>query len=198
MKTTITTLTSVVILTCAAHGQTVINGDFEDTTGMTDVGISYVGAIPGWGENGEIMKVTEAASAAISTAANGDNILDFDLNATPGSELSIDQVISGFIIGGQYTLNYLAGNRGAAPNSVVSIAGESNTHSFTEQTAFAPASITFTATDVNETLRIDFVSFNSTLKGNFDNFSITQVPEPSSALLTLLGSFCFITRRRRD
>ncbi len=87
----------------------IVNGSFEDTTGMTTTSYGYVGdgAIPGWTEDtGEEIDVHNDDRGGLEPT-DGDNWLD--LAATPGNS-TVGQDVHGAIDGETYTLTFDTGD----------------------------------------------------------------------------------------
>ena len=93
-----------------ATGDLIVNGSFEDTTGMTDTGYGYVatGGIVGWttlNPDHEIDVHDDERGSVEPT--DGDNWLD--LEASPGN-IAVYQDVAGAVDGESYTLTFSAGD----------------------------------------------------------------------------------------
>ncbi|MEP2774740.1 MAG: PEP-CTERM sorting domain-containing protein [Luteolibacter sp.] len=202
-----------------AHCQTVINGSFEDSTGMiynpSAIGNHYAGVTPGW----------DWTPSASTPAAAGVNHIHKDYNMAPtgvtgdyfleggnaGSLGILSQDILGFTPGQGYILYFDWGNRQDANplrnayNFIVSIGGESFSRSGVTDGGIinmTPASITFIAGPSGmETLAVEFLDpgdgNNSATIGTFDNFSLATVPEPSASAMLVIGLILLLKRRQR-
>ncbi len=198
------TLITLAALTGATFAQTITNGDFSDTSGMTTKtdgeGTYYVGVPNGWtSDNGNVQVLT--ASVRDNPANFSSNYVDVD-NATQAVTLS--QEVSGFITGKQYTLSYDWGNWHSNPyDMTISMGNGSASHIGNDGVKLATNnSFTFTASGTTETLSIKYNHTNGDSFTGFDstNFKVTPVnpvPEPSSAALLGLGGLALILRRRK-
>ena len=215
MKKTLITLAAATIGLSSAGAQTIVNGDFEDLTGLTSIGSSgqiFRGPSPaGWtwtpgGAGGAVagIDVLDYALGGSPTPNANSGTYYFEV-ATRGDFGVLSQDISGFTVGQQYELNFDWGNRfGGDPTTssfdfTVSIDGESFSQSAVNgsQLGLFSQSILFTASSSNLTLSLDLLDQDTFSGGAFDNFTVTAVPEPSSALLLGLSALGFIGRRKR-
>lgn len=183
---------------------TVINGGFEDTTGMTPVGNFYQGStIPGWSFSGFTAEIATISAFGTPTGVTGTNYLEV-FRTDPNGLGTLSQTVSGMTVGQDYELTFDWGNRahiGGDQNYEfdVSIAGQSFSQFGTDPVDMTSETIPFTATSTSETIGITFYfpsSFSET-DGAFDNFAINQVPEPSSTVLIGIGGLALILKRRR-
>ncbi len=196
------TLITLAALSGTAFAQTIINGNFSDTSGATAFaeGTVFNGAVPnGWtSNNGSVQMIAPAYSG--NPAGFTSNYIDV-LNGQQSVTLS--QQVSGFTVGKQYKLSYDWGNRdGSAYDMTISMGGASDSHKGTGIVMATNNSFTFTAGAATETLSVAFNHTNgNTLTGfNSTNFKVTPVnpvPEPSSAALLGLGGLALILRRRK-
>ena len=95
----------------------IVNGSFEDTTGMTPTGYGFVdtGAIPAWttaDPNAEIDIHNDGRGGIDPT--DGNNWLDLD--ASPGN-IRVGQDVAGVTAGESYTLTFDAGDKADEPSS---------------------------------------------------------------------------------
>ncbi|MFK7911689.1 MAG: PEP-CTERM sorting domain-containing protein [Akkermansiaceae bacterium] len=189
----------------ASASVTVINGGFEDITGMTPNGDFYQGGtIPGWSFSGITAEVATTSAFGTPAGVTGNNYLEVFVT-DPNGLGTLSQTVSGMTIGQDYKLTFDWGNRadlGADQNYEfdVSIAGQTFSQFGTDPVDMTSAMIPFTASNTSETIGITFYfpgSFSYT-DGAFDNFAINQVPEPSSTALIGLSGLGLIFRRRRQ
>lgn len=195
MKTSLFALATVSACLVAGNSQTVVNGDFEDLTGLTGPGNYLFGNLAGWGE--VVQLISTNANPLIYSPTNGAYALDWEDSL--GTSLILDQVISGFTAGQMYTLSYEVGNRGLSVAPTISIGGVSVTHTMSGIVNMAPTSFQFTATGTSQTLTVDFRGgFSSSIRGNFDNFVVTPlpIPEPNAAVLIGICAAGIAIRRR--
>ncbi len=193
MKYTLITLTA---LSGAAFGQNLVtNGDFSDTSGMTSNGTYFTGVPNGWTSNN--------GNVEVITPAYGSNSAGFTSNYIDvvGPEaITISQQVNGFTAGQQYTLSYDWGNRNHAPyDMTISMGDGSASHIGSGIATSSNNSFTFTASAATETLSVayNYTNGNSVTGFNSTNFTVTAVPEPSSAALLGLGGLTLILRRRK-
>ncbi len=192
------TLITLAALSGTAFAQTIVNGDFSDTSGMTAYagGAAFRGVPAGWtSDNGNVHVQTPARHG--DPAGFSTNYVDV---SSPVSPVTISQAVDGFIPGQQYTLSYDWGNWLASPyDMTISMGGQSASHIGTGIKAASSNSFTFTASTTTETLSIAFNHTNGDSESGFDstNFTVTPVPEPSSAALLGLGGLALILRRRK-
>ncbi|WP_146049985.1 Hint domain-containing protein [Roseovarius confluentis] len=89
----------------------IVNGSFEDTTGMTPVGFGFQGAggtVPGWTDaNGSSVDFHSDGRGGL-TATDGANWLDMEGDA--GQQLVISQTVTGLQPDGIYQLSFDAGD----------------------------------------------------------------------------------------
>ncbi len=195
------TLITLAALPSAAFAQTIVNGDFSDTSGMsanTYQGVTYYEGVPsGWtSDNGDIQVITPPFDG--NRAGFTSNYVD--VSATTRA-VTLSQQVSGFTPGQQYTVSYDWGNRLInAYDMTISMGGTSASHTGpAEVVAASNHSFTFTAGTTTETLSIAYnhTNGNSNTGFNSTNFTVTPVPEPSSAALLGLGGLALILRRRK-
>lgn len=192
-----------IITTPAGAAITVVNGGFEDTTGMTPAGNFYQGSIPGWTFSGVTAEIATTTAHGAPAGVTGNNFLEAFVT-DPNGLGTLSQTVSGMTIGQDYQLTFDWGNRADLGDDQnyefeVSIAGQTFSQFGTDPVDMTGASIPFTATSNSETIAITFYypgSFSYT-DGAFDNFAINQVPEPSSTALIGLGGLAILLRRRR-
>jgi len=94
----------------------IVNGSFEDTSGMTPTGYGFVGngEIPGWTDaGGEEIDVHNDGRGGVNPT-DGDNWLD--LEASPGNN-RVGQDVQGVQAGASYLLTFDAGDATFAPQS---------------------------------------------------------------------------------
>ncbi len=193
------TLITLAALSGTALAQTIVNGDFSDTSGMTSSsgGLVFAGIPNGWTSAGGLIQVIDSA---LSNNPGGfsSNFIDVYYKSGPDT---LSQDVSGFIVGKQYTVSYEWGNRLIDPyDMTISMGDGSASHIGSGITAASNNSFTFTAGAATETLSITYnhTNGNSATGLNSTNFKVTQVvPEPSSAALLGLGGLTLILRRRK-
>lgn len=205
----------------SASAQTVLNGSFEDQSGMTFVtdfrGDFYDGASPGWVWTADAANPTANGVNHIHRDFTGSPISvtgDYFLEAGNANALGVlSQDISGFTPGTGYILSFDWGNREDtdpnryAYNFSVSIGGETFSRSGPTGGGvinFTTEELLFKASSTVETLSITFADpgdgLNSATIGALDNFSLAAapVPEPgTAAFLGIAGAALFLRRRRR-
>ncbi len=197
------TLITLAALSGSAFAQTIVNGDFSDTSGMTEFvvggGAVHTGLPNGWtSDNGSVQVLTTSLQG--NPAGFSSNYLDV---ADISQVITLSQQVSGFTAGQQYTLSYEWGNKGAGPyDMTISMGGVSDSHKGTGFVAASNNSYTFTADNATQTLSITFNHTNGDTSTGFNstNFKVTPVnpvPEPSSAALLGLGGLALILRRRK-
>ncbi len=194
------TLITLAALSSAAFAQTIVNGDFSDTSGMGVSGGGTVNAgIPnGWTtDNGDVQVLTTTFWG--NPANFSSNFVDVYDKASP---VTLSQQVSGFTPGQQYTLSYDWGNWHASSpyDMTISMGNGSDSHTGIGIVMATSDSITFTATAETETLSIRFnhTTGDSNTGINSTNFTVTPVnpvPEPSNAALLGLGGLALILRR---
>lgn len=180
------------------------NSSVTTITGWT---LSAGGQYPSWLEDADAQDgnryIMLRSNGGAGAGSSGASIDGYSISPTP------------FTIGELYELSFWAAGGPAANNLVrVSLATTVNliredialpTYTQAEFDAltgleWSRYTIPFTATDT--TMHLSISSPSSTQGGYqsivyLDNFSITQVPEPSSALLAAAGGLVLLTRRRR-
>ncbi len=193
------TLITLAALSSAAFAQTIVNGDFSDTSGLTDVtggaGTVFHGVPTGWTSSNPTLEIITPAHSSVFTS----NFVDLYAGSAP---VTLTQEVSGFTAGQQYTLSYDWGNWLADPyDMTISIGGASDTHTGTGVVTATNNSFTFTAGAATETLSVAFNHTNGGTRSGFNttNFTVAPVPvpEPSSAALLGLGGLALILRRRK-
>ena len=178
----------------AANSQTIINGDFEDTTGLTGPGTYLQGNLVGW--TGSVQLVSTTYNPLIYSPTNGAYVLDWEFSS--GSSIYLEQVVTGFTYGQMYSLNYEVGNRGPAVAPRINIGSGTVVHTMSGVVNMTPTSLLFTATGTSQYMRIVFSGgTDNSVRGTFDNFTITKVPEPSTVAVLGLSGLCVLLRRRR-
>ncbi len=194
------TLITLAALSGSAFAQTVVNGDFSNLEGMT-VGTGggwYKGGVPaGWSSNAGNIEVITPGYGSVPSGFSSNYI---DVTGPPNTPLTLSQQVSGLIQGQQYTLSYDWGNRASDPyDMTVSIGEVSTSHTGTGYVAATNNTLAFTASAPTETLSITFNHTNGDTGTGFNttNFTITPVPEPSSAALLGLGGLALILHRRK-
>ncbi len=197
------TLITLAALSNAAFAQTIVNGDFSDTSGMTEGtynGGGYFNGVPnGWtSNNGDVTVVTLSYQGG-NTPGFSSSFVDILAESQP---VTLSQQVSGFTVGQQYTLSYDWGNRDSAYDMTISMGGASDSHKGSGLVAATSNSFTFTAGAATETLSLAYNATNGTTWSGFNstNFKVTPVnpvPEPSSAALLGLGGLALILRRRK-
>ncbi len=218
MNKTIYNILLLASLPTLASAQTVVNGSFEDGSGMTfssgTRGDFYSGTPAGWTFSPDPTK----AGSSVVNLIKSDYILspagvtgDYYLEAGNARHAgTLSQVVSGFKLGQSYRLSFDWGNREDS-NSLrnaydfdITIAGQSFSRKGDASegiTNMSAASIFFKATSISETISIVMNDpsdgNNSATMGAFDDFQITQVPEPSSTALLGLGALGLMLRRNR-
>ncbi len=194
------TLITLAALSGTAFAQTIVNGDFSDTSGMTmktdSGGTYYLGVPNGWAsDNGNVPLDVPTPAYAGGGASFTSNFIDIMGTAT--EPVTVSQEVSGFTVGEQYTLSYDWGNYYATPfDMTISMGNGSDNHKGTGVVVASNNSFTFTASAEIETLSIAYNHTNGDSKTGFNstNFTVTPVnpvPEPSSAALLGLGGLCF-------
>ncbi len=197
------TLITLAALSSAAFAQTIVNGDFSDTSGLTPKTGGFFNGIPnGWTSTGPLQVLTP--DYYNDSLGFGMNYVD--LGGFPSQPVTVSQVVSGFTPGQVYALSYQWGNMGDNNQDypydmTIAMGGASATHKGVGKVLATDNTFTFTATNASETLSITFNATNGASPTGIDstNFRVTpvQVPEPSSAALLGLGGLALILRRRK-
>ncbi len=190
------TIIALAALSGSAFAQTIINGNFSDTSGMTPAygGTVHNGVPNGWNSGGVKVQVLNTTVFG-NPGGFSSSYIDTFGETQP---VTLSQDVAGFTPGQQYTISYDWGNRSASPyDMTISIGNGSASHIGTGVATATNNSFTFTAGATTETLSIAYnhTNGNSDTGFNSTNFKVTPVnpvPEPSSAALLGLGSLALI------
>ncbi len=198
--------TAAISLTLAGAANasiTVINGGFEDTTGMTQNGEFFTGSIPGWTFSGITAEIATTAAYGSPAGVTGNNHLEAFVT-DPGHLGTLSQSIAGFNVGQDYILTFDWGNREDLGQDYdfefdVAISGQTFSQYGTTPLDMSSAQIEFTAANTTETIDITFhyPGNYSYTDGALDNFAVSTVPEPSSTALIGIAGMAMILRRRK-
>ncbi len=189
------TLITLAALSSAAFAQTIVNGDFSDTSGLTDHNTFFVGVPNGWtSNNGGLHLITPSHGG--NPAGFTSNYIDILVDSQP---VTLSQEVSGFTKGEKYVVSYDWGNRSSAYDMTISMGGVSVPHKGSGNAMATKNYFVFTAGATTETLSIAYNATNGSSYTGFNstNFTVTPVPEPSSAALLGLGGLALILRRRK-
>ncbi len=179
------TLITLAALSGAAFAQTIVNGDFSNTSGMqvSGQGAAHSGIPFGWTTDGATVDVM-GPNFLGNPAGFGGNFLDTNDMTQP---ITISQVVSGFEAGKQYTLSYDWGNSnwdGHSPyDMTISMGGSSADHKGPAEVVAPTAnSFTFIASGTTETLSVTFNHTNGDSRSGFNSTNFRVTPAAGSKL----------------
>lgn len=203
-KSIVGALVAAAFMTGGANATTIINGSFEDITGMADSGTFANGVPVGWtyvGGGGFGVQVLESPPFAPSGV---DGLRYVESYAGPAEIGTLSQVVAGLTIGTTYELSFLWGNRQDAFDMEVAMGGNSFAVSGTGLIDMVAESFQFVASSTSETLALTW-NFGTEVSGALDNFELSQVggpvdvaepAVPASLGLGLLGLYLLRRRNR--
>lgn len=190
-------------LAAPAQANMITNGNFEDSANWDDWTFTRPGAPAGEPAGiygGDFHGIRDASGAGNGTAANGSYV--GGLEWTPGTT-SLQQGVSGFIVGGAYRLEWDLNLRdfdGGTNNSFAVFLDAIDASVPGPHTLFTGGSpldwddgyhhvtIDFVATSTSHTIIFGGQGFPSDVSYNIDNVNLLQaVPEPASLALMGLG-----------
>ena len=190
----------------AAAAPIIVNGSFEDTTGLTD-NIDFFDGVPiGWSFTGNIVQLLTSSITDAPSGIDGDLYLEINDSGEPGPFGTLSQSVTGLTVGQEYEVAFLWGNRGSFPNDsydfTVAMGGATFSRSGSGLVNLTAASIQFLASSSTEELRIIFndPGVSTVTGGGLDAFEIQAVdavPEPSTTALLSLSAAGFAVYRRR-
>ncbi len=178
---------------------TIVNGSFEDITGMTDNG-SYANGIPtGWSYTGTTLQALKSPPFSPS-GVDGDYYIEIYSSPDFGT---LSQIVTGLTIGQEYELSFLWGNRMLGYDFTIEMGGSSFNESGTDLVNMIAESFAFTATAMSEDLNLTWndSGLDSVSGGALDAFVLTEtgpsIPEPTTLLLMGFGLAGIGYRRRK-
>lgn len=205
-----TAMLFTLLLACqpvTANSIQIINGDFEDVSGMSVTTPEVFTGIPnGWefsrlpGGTSDTVQVLDYGFVGSPVNGEGDYYLEGHQEFAAGT---LFQTLSGFSIGETYQLFFLWGNRGLTGKDeyefAVRIADIEFARSGVGPVELRPVSLDFIATSETHQLAIDFFdpgAGESDTMGAFDHFSIVLIPEPCSLLLCACIGWTVLGKRQ--
>ena len=178
------------------NAATIVNGSFEDTSGMIDFTSNFDGVPVGWSFSGNQVQVLKSPPFAPS-GVDGENYVEMYNTADLGT---LSQDVNGLIFGQEYELSFLWGNRTSAFDITVEMGGTSFNASGSGLVNMTSASLIFTVANTIETLSITWNDPGDYgVSGALDAFRISAVPLPAGVwlLLSALGGLGFAGWRRK-
>lgn len=188
---------SVFALICLLAGNvnaaTIVNGSFEDLTGLS----GFDGVPVGWTFTGTQVQVLNSSVYGPS-GADGFYYVEIYNSSDLGT---LSQTVTGLTVGQEYKLSFLWGNRLNPFDITVEMGGSSFNQSGTGVISMTPASFFFTAASTSVPLNITW-NTGTDVSGALDAFVLTGpesvVPLPASLPLfaTGLGAMGLVGWRR--
>lgn len=197
-------LVAVVCMAGSASATTIINGSFEDVTGLSGGGAVSNGEPVGWTYTGGGGFGVQVLASPPFTPSGVDGLRYVESYAGPAEIGTLSQVVAGLTIGTTYELSFLWGNRQDAFDMVVAMGGNSFAVSGTGLINMTAESFQFVASSTSETLALTW-NFGTEVSGALDNFELSQVggpvevaepAVPASLGLGLLGLYLLRCRNR--
>ena len=190
-----------------AHAVTIVNGSFEDTTGLILPAVQSLGTPAGWGFDGPLTSGgfgnVQALPNSVFPIGNtdGERYVEVFNNQTEQSG-ALFQDITGLDIGTEYEISFLTGNRAGDYELTVSIADALYSESGSGLVDFVARSLIFSASSTVERLSINWGT--DTTSGALDNFVISEtgvsaIPIPAALplLATALAGLGLVSWRRK-
>ena len=180
----------------ASAAPILVNGSFEDTTGLVGGGDFFDGVPIGWSFTGNIVQVLTNAVPTAPSGIDGNLYVEFNGDDALSSFGTLSQSVTGLTVGQKYEVAFLWGNRGVPGDDAYDFAVEMGGATFSRAGSglvnLTAGSIQFIASLSTEELRIIFNDPGgpTLTDGALDAFEIhpvSDVPEPSSMVLLSLG-----------
>jgi hypothetical protein len=166
-----------------ANAFSIVNGSFEDITGMSDLGTFANGVPPGWSFTGTEVQALQSPPFAPS-GVDGSYFIEILSSPLVGT---LSQTVMALTIGQEYELSFLWGNRVGGYDFTIEMGGSSFSESGSGIVNMIADSFTFTATATSEDLNLTWHDSAAVTHcgGALDAFVLT--PEPTTALLLAAG-----------
>jgi len=191
------TLVALIGFACPASAAPVlVNGSFEDTTGLADSGTFFDGVPIGWSFTGTGVQLLTSSIAIAPSGIDGNLYVESTGDDALSSFGTLSQSVTGLTVGQKYEVAFLWGNRGAPGDDAYDFAVEMGGATFSRAGSglvnLTAGSIQFIASLSTEELKIIFndPGAPTLTDGALDAFEIhavSDVPEPSSMVLLSLG-----------
>ena len=200
-KNTICALAGIALVAYAAPSSaiTIVNGSFEDISGMVDSGDYANGTPNGWTFTGLEVQILKSPPFA-PTGVDGERYVEMS-GGTDWGVLS--QVVTGLTVGHDYELSFLWGNRQSAFNMTVEMGGQSFATSGTGVANMTAQTLQFTAANTSETLALEWLTPNG-VSGALDAFELidldaaqVEIPAPPNLAILGLGLAGLVAIRRK-